>query len=70
MFLGAATANSNLSSFKIPVDISGIDDQVISLYAGGFSVKNIYDQLQNLYEIETAEMISKIADQILPELKE
>lgn len=52
-------------------DISGIEDQVISLYARGMSTRDIHDQLQNLYGIEmSAEMVSKITDRILPDIKE
>ena len=56
---------------KYQRDISGIEDKVISLYARGLSTRDIHDQLQDLYGIElSAEMISKITDRILPEIKE
>lgn len=52
-------------------DISGIEDKVISLYGRGMSTRDIHDQLQDLYGIElSAEMVSRITDQILPELQE
>ena len=52
-------------------DISGIEEKVISLYARGMSTRDIHDQLQDLYGIElSAEMVSKITDKILPEIKE
>lgn len=56
---------------KYQRDISGIEEKVISLYARGMSTRDIYDQLQDLYRIElSAEMVSKITDKILPEIKE
>ena len=56
---------------KYQRDISGIEEKVISLYARGMSTRDIHDQLQDLYRIElSAEMVSKITDKILPEIKE
>ena len=44
---------------------------MISLYAYGMSIRDIHDQLQELYGIEmSAEMVSRITDKILPEAKE
>ena len=44
---------------------------MISLYGRGMSTRDIHDQLQDLYGIEmSAEMVSKITDKILPEVKE
>lgn len=38
---------------------------------GGVSTRDIHDQLQDLYRIElSVEMVSKITDRILPEIKE
>ena len=52
-------------------DISGIEEKVISLYARGMSTRDIHDQLQDIYGIElSAEMVSKITDRIIPEIKE
>ncbi len=52
-------------------NISGIEDQVISLYARGMSTRDIHDQLKDIYGIEvSAEMVSKITDKILPRIKE
>ena len=51
-------------------DISGIEE-VISLYARGMSTRDIHDQLNDLYGIDlSAEMVSKITDKILPQVKE
>src|SRR5699024_7679063 len=56
---------------KYQRDISGVEDKVISLYSRGLSTRDIHDQLQDLYGIElSAEMVSKITDRILPEIKE
>ena len=51
--------------------ISGIEEKVIYLHARGMSTRDIHDQLQEPYEIElSAEMVSKITDKILPQVKE
>ena len=56
---------------KYQRDISGIEEQVISLYARGMSTRDIHDQLKDLYGIElSAEMVCKITDNILPQVKE
>lgn len=56
---------------KYQCDISGIEEQVISLYTRGISTRDIHDQLHDLYGIElSADMVSKITDKILPEIKE
>ena len=56
---------------KYQRDISGIEEKVISLNARGMSTRDIHDQLQDLYGIElSAEMVSKITDKILPQVKE
>ena len=56
---------------KYQRDISGIEEKIISLYARGMSTRDIHDQLNDLYGIEvSAEMVSKITDKILPQVKE
>ena len=56
---------------KYQRDVSGMEEQVISLYARGMSTRDIHDQLKDLYGIElSAEMVSKITDKILPQVKE
>ena len=56
---------------KYQRDVSGIEEQVISLYGRGMSTRDIHDQLLDLYGIEmSAEMASKIADKTLPEIRE
>lgn len=52
-------------------NISGIEEQVISLYARGMSTRDIHDQMQDIYGIElSAEMVSKITDSIIPQIRE
>ena len=67
------TAMVSLSQNSFP-NISGIfpeSRRKFSLYARGMSTRDIHDQLQELYGIElSAEMVSKITDKILPEVKE
>ncbi len=56
---------------KYQRDISGIEEQIISLYARGMSTRDIHDQLKDIYGIEvSAEMVSRITDKIIPEIKE
>jgi transposase-like protein len=56
---------------KYQRDISGIEEKVISLYARGMSTRDIHDQLQDIYGIDlSAEMVSKITDRIIPDIKE
>lgn len=66
--------NGKFESKLIPKyqrDISGIEEKVISLYARGMSTRDIHDQLNDLYGIElSVEMVSKITDKILPQVKE
>jgi len=52
-------------------NISGIEEKVISLYAHGLSTRDISEQIQSLYGFEMShDMVSKITDRILPDLKE
>ena len=52
-------------------NISGIEDQIISLYARGMSTRDIHDQINDIYGIEvSAEMVSKITDKVLPQIKD
>lgn len=56
---------------KYQRDISGIEEKIISLYAHGMSTRDIHEQINDIYGIEvSAEMVSKITDKILPEIKE
>lgn len=52
-------------------DISGLEEKIISLYARGMSTRDIHDQIQDLYGIKiSADMVSKITDKIIPNVKE
>ena len=52
-------------------DISGIEEQIISLYGRGMSTRDIHDQIKDLYGIEvSADMVSKITDKIIPQINE
>ncbi len=52
-------------------DITGIEDKVISLYGIGTSVRNIQDQIREIYGYELSpETVSSITDKVLEYLKE
>lgn len=52
-------------------DISGIEEKVIALYARGMSTRDIHEQIKDIYGIElSAEMVCKITDNIIPQIKE
>ena len=56
---------------KYQREIKGLDSQIISMYAKGMSTRDISDHIQSLYGTEvSAEMVSKITDKILPDIKE
>lgn len=56
---------------KYKRDISGLEEKIISLYSRGMTTRDIHDQLKDLYGIEvSAEMVSKITDRLIPEIKE
>lgn len=57
--------------YSLLKESSGIEEKEISLYARGMSTRDIHYQLNDLDGIEvSAEMVSKIADKILPQVKE
>jgi putative transposase len=52
-------------------DISRIEDQTISMYAKGMSTRDIHAHMKDIYGINmSAEMVSKITDKLLPQIKE
>lgn len=52
-------------------DVSSIEDQVISMYAKGMTVRDIQSHLQNIYGIEASPaLISDITNKIFPLIKE
>ena len=52
-------------------DISGIEDQIISMYAKGMTVRDIQDHLKNIYGMEAyPQLISNVTDKLLPVIRE
>ncbi len=52
-------------------NVTGIEDQILSLYAKGVSTREIQDQLQNLYGIDVSPtLISNVTAKIMPMVKE
>jgi len=51
--------------------VTGIEDQVLALYAKGVSTREIQDHLQNLYGVEVSPTyISNVTNKIMPMVKE
>ena len=51
--------------------LEGFDEKVLSLYARGMTVRDVKDQLQDLYGVEvSAGLISNITDAVIPEIKQ
>lgn len=56
---------------KYQRNVSGIEEKIIALYARGMSTRDIEEQIREIYGISiSAEMVSKITDRIVPEIKE
>lgn len=52
-------------------DVSGIEDQVISMYAKGMTVRDIQAHLKSIYGIDASPtLISNITDKIVPVIRE
>lgn len=52
-------------------NVTGIEDQILALYAKGVSTKDIQDHLQQLYGVEVSPtLISNVTNKILPMVKE
>lgn len=52
-------------------NVTGIEDQIIALYAKGVSTREIQDHLENLYGIEVSPtLISNVTNKILPLIQE
>ncbi len=48
-------------------NITGLEENVLGLYAAGMSTRDIHDQIQELYGVEvSAELVSRITDKVLP----
>ena len=51
--------------------LEGFDEKVLSLYARGMTVRDVKDQLQDLYGVEVSTgLISNITDAVIPEIKQ
>jgi transposase-like protein len=51
--------------------ITGIEDQILALYAKGVSTRDIQDHLENLYGVEVSPtFISSVTDKVLPQIQE
>lgn len=56
---------------KYQRNVSGIEEKVIALYSRGMSTRDIEEQIRDIYGINlSAEMVSKITDKVVPEIKE
>lgn len=52
-------------------NVTGIEDQILALYAKGISTRDIQDHLQQLYGIEVSPtLISNVTNKIMPMIKE
>jgi transposase-like protein len=52
-------------------NVTGIEDQIVALYAKGISTQEIQDHLNNLYGIEVSPtFISNVTNKIVPLIKE
>ena len=51
-------------------NVTGIEEQIVALYAKGVSTREIQDHLQNLYGIEVSStLISNVTNKIVPLIK-
>ncbi|SIR16990.1 Transposase, Mutator family [Paenibacillus macquariensis] len=56
---------------KHQTNVTGIEDQIVALYAKGISTREIQDHLNNLYGIEVSPtFISNVTNKIVPLIKE
>ena len=52
-------------------DISGIEEQVIAMYAKGMTTTQISEMIENIYGFEMSEgLVSDITDKLLPQIEE
>ena len=53
------------------MDIEGINDKIIAMYAKGLTTRQISDQIEDIYGFEVSEgMVSDITDRLLPEIED
>ncbi|MFW5437467.1 IS256 family transposase [Paenibacillus apiarius] len=56
---------------KLQSNVTGIEDQIVALYAKGVSTRDIQDHLANLYGIDVSPtLISNVTNKIMPLIKE
>lgn len=56
---------------KYKKDISNIEEKIIGMYAKGLSVRQISEQIEDIYGCEVSEgMVSNITNKLLPEIEE
>ncbi|ROV64217.1 transposase, partial [Streptomyces globisporus] len=56
---------------KHQTNVTGIEDQIVALYAKGVSTRDIQDHLLNLYGVEVSPtLISNVTNKIVPIIKE
>ena len=56
---------------KYSRDISGIDDKIIRMYAGGMSVSEISEQIEEIYGFDVSEgLVTGVTNKILPKIDE
>ena len=52
-------------------DISAIEDKIISMYAKGMTMRQISEQIEDIYGFEVSEgLVSDITDKLLPQIEE
>src|SRR5690606_31755720 len=52
-------------------NVTGIEEQILALYAKGTSVRDIQDHLQHLYGVEVSPtLISNVTNKVVPLIKE
>jgi putative transposase len=51
-------------------NVTGIEDQILALYAKGVSCRDIQDHLQQLYGLEVSPtFVSNVTDKVLPQIR-
>ena len=49
----------------------GMEEKILGLYAAGMSIRDISEQIKNLYDVEISpELVSKISEKVMPQVAE
>lgn len=49
----------------------GMEEKILALYAAGMSIRDISEQIKNLYDVEISpELVSKISEKVMPQVAE